>query len=146
MILHYDNPPLAVRLSIFSEKNSGQEAVILLPDVIKLPGMQLLDYFAIQPELRGTGIGTSFLHILAESCGTDCVLLETKDPDISSMRTQNADCRNTGIRSEIWGVPYRVFLLSGTTEHPEEIYATLYRHMLPPQLYQTKVRIRTIIQ
>lgn len=48
---------------------------------LQLPGMQLLDYFAIQPELRGTGIGTAFLHMLAESCGTDCVLLETEDPD-----------------------------------------------------------------
>lgn len=119
---------------------------------VQLPGMQLLDYFAIQSELRGTGIGTSFLHFLAESNDSDCLLLETEDPDyITDENAQRrlhfyfrSGCRDTGVRSEIWGVPYRVLLLSGSTEHAQEVYATLYRHMLPPHFFQTKVRIRTV--
>ena len=117
---------------------------------VQLPGMQLLDYFAVSPEKRGNGIGSRFLHLLAAQTN-DCLLLETEDPTFIPDETAarrlrfylRSGCRDTGVRAEIWGVPYRVLLLAGETGSPAEIYAELYRHMLPPQLFDTKVRIRT---
>ena len=117
---------------------------------VQIPGMQLLDYFAVQPELRCKGIGCAFLHLLKTYCGTDCLLLETEDPDhIPGAEAERRlrfylrnGCRDTGYRAAVWGVPYRILLLAGNTDDPAAVYAQLYRHMLPAHLFETKVSIR----
>lgn len=118
---------------------------------VRLPGVRLLDYFAVSPQLRGTGIGSDFIRMLAEDGDeTECLLLETEDPEQIPDETAarrlrfylRNGCTDTGVRSELWGVPYQVLLVSGKPEHAAEEYTRIYRHNLPPHLFETRVRIR----
>lgn len=118
--------------------------------ILKLPGVQLLDYFAISSSNRGNGYGTASLRILSEMRGDELLLIETENPDyISDEMAQRrlqfylrCGCRDTGVRAEIWGVPYQVLMLTGNIENAASGYERLYRHILPPHLYAEKVRIR----
>ena len=117
--------------------------------ILKMPGVQLLDYFAISSSHRGKGYGTASLRILSEMCGDELLLIETENPDfitdeMAQRRLQfylRCGCCDTGVRAEIWGVPYQVLMLTGTIENAASGYERLYQHILPPHLYAEKVRI-----
>lgn len=101
--------------------------------ILKLPDVQLLDYFAISAMHRGKGYGTASLRILSEMCRDELLLIETENPDYISdemtcRRLQfylRYGCRDTGVRAEIWGVPYRVLMLAG--KYAEKVRITIQK-------------------
>ena len=82
-------------------------------------------------------------------CRDELLLIETENPDyiadeMARRRLQfylRCGCRDTGVRAEIWGVPYQVLMLTGNKANASLGYERLYRHTLPPHLYAEKVRI-----
>lgn len=117
--------------------------------ILKLPDVRLLDYFAISKQYRENGYGTAALQVLSEMSGTETLLIETENPDYMKDLTahrrlqfyQRCGCRDTGVRAEIWGVPYQILMLTGEIEDAASGYERLYRHFLPPHLFAEKVRI-----
>ena len=119
----------------------------------------LVDYYAVMPEVRDRGIGSRFIRALIEGplADMDCVLLEVDDPDHAeeageaSIRERrlafylrNGLC-DTGVRARVFGVDFRILSLPvGERPSPEqtrEVYAQMYRIILPPKLYSRHVII-----
>lgn len=111
----------------------------------------LLDYFAVEPALRGTGIGTRVLAELSAYYRGQLsgILLETEDPsgvpDRETARRriafyQRAGACDTGLRAEVFGILYRIFSIpcsdSGAYNTYDELQA-LYRIAIPPHLYDS---------
>ena len=126
---------------------------------IKLQGIALFDYFAVKKEARGTGIGGAFLQTLTAGRlrGMDAVLLEVDDPSCA----EDAEERNirdrrlrfylrnglvdTSVTAVVYGVQFRILALPvGPCPPPDEtrrIYAELYRAVMPPKIFASKVLI-----
>ena len=118
----------------------------------------LLDYLAIAAECRGAGAGTAFLRQLAECLpDADCVLVEVEDPERApdgAARLQRerrerfylrCGYRETGLRSELFGVDYRILVSDAPAAHSEEelraVYTELYRSILPKLFFRTRLRV-----
>lgn len=119
----------------------------------------LFDYFAIAEEHRDEGLGSVFLEQLA-ACLRDaaCVIGEVEDPDAASgeadrrLRERRVrfylrnGCLDTGVRSLLFGVDYRILEVpTGSVHTAEEIkavYTALYRHILPPAFFKTCFKIK----
>ena len=89
-------------------------------------GAALLDYFAVAPELRGQGIGSSFLRELktiSQEFGVPYVLIEAESTDSAKTPEQlterqrrlrfykNCGCVPTPVFSLLFGVEYQILLL-----------------------------------
>ena len=115
--------------------------------------LYLFDYFAVVPGRRDEGLGSSFLRLLSDALrGADCVVGEVEDPetaaDAESRLTRERRLRfylrngvlDTGVRSRVYGVDYRVLELPTAGAHaPETVrdcYTALYRSMLPHSFFQ----------
>ena len=118
----------------------------------------LFDYFAVDRARRSEGLGTAFLTLLREELrNADCVVGEVEDPDVSEDAAERATrqrrldfylrngCVETGIRSRLFGVDYRVLELPLENPHTQaevrEAYEALYRQMLPARLYEGNVTL-----
>lgn len=118
----------------------------------------LLDYFAVDQAHRSEGIGSRFLQMLPEQFpDADAVLIESEtpetaaDPDDRKKRERRirfylrAGCTDSGTEATVFGVRYRIFLLPlhGTADAAKlrEIYAAMYRQMLPPAMYEAQICI-----
>ena len=126
---------------------------------VQMERLALLDYYAVKREVRDRGIGGRFLKALMTDAlrGMDCVLLEAEDPDRASNETDHSNrqrrirfylrngLEDTGVRTCINGVPYRVLTLPvGREVSPQQVrqaYASLYHAMLPRKLYDEMVRL-----
>lgn len=120
----------------------------------------LFDYFAVIPQLRGSGVGTWFItHFEEYIRHMDLIILETEDPDTAKNQEEKAVMESrlafylknglldTGILVKTFGVPYRILELplsrkkSETTR--EEIcsaYEAFYRITLPEKVFHKYVR------
>lgn len=124
------------------------------------PSKLLLDYFAVLEEYRNTGIGSAFLQRLRkELTFADGIYIESENPDEAAnekertVRTKRIAFydRNgavyTGIRSTLFGVPYRILYLptAGNTVHGKDNYFaeldSIYHIMFPPKVYTEKVKL-----
>ena len=119
----------------------------------------LVDYLAVRENLRDRGIGTRFLRklMVEQLTDFDCVLLEVDDPAAAPNAAERAHrlrrlrfylgcgLRETGVSATVWGVEYRILALPvGEDASParvSEVYAALYRAVLPSRFYESKVRI-----
>jgi len=121
----------------------------------------LLDYFAVLPDRRGTGIGSAMLkelgrYGLRERC--DILLIEVEDPLHVSGSEQTVRHKrlefyqkngiiSTGVTAVVFGVEYLLLEYPlGTTHTPmeaAEAYDTLYRSLLPGLIYRRNIFIRT---
>lgn len=122
-------------------------------------GCALLDYFAARRDLRDVGVGSRFLRALVAGplSAFRCVLLEVDDPDFAPdpeeaelrLRRLRFYLRNgaadTSVRAVVFGVAFSVLALPvGPVPSRGEagrMYAALYRAMLPPELFEQKVRM-----
>ena len=126
---------------------------------VRLGGSYLFDYFAISREHRDEGLGSTFLLLLADSfAGADCVIGEVEDPDkagdaveraLRERRLQfylRAGCRETELRSVVFGADYRILEVptakTHTTNELREVYTALYRSILPPAFFRTQFRVQ----
>ncbi len=119
----------------------------------------LFDYLAVKKEARCQGVGSAFLRALVAGPlkGMQAVLLEVDDPafaqDAAEEVIRNRRLRfylrngltDTTVTATVWGVAFRILALPvGICPSPEEtrrMYATLYRAILPPELFESKVTI-----
>ena len=117
----------------------------------------LLDYYAVVPEYRGTGIGTSFLPLAASKTNADCLIIEIEDPDSandpeeSSTRLKRRDfylragCILSDVRAHAFGVDYLLLEYHlGKTHSSGEIaenYLGIYRTILPHDMYEANLSV-----
>lgn len=117
----------------------------------RVPGssMVLLDYLAVVPELRNTGVGSALMAQIVRRLPPDCYLLiESERPEPApSPEEQSIRARRVGfyqrcgaVRSplnvRLFGVDYAVLTLPAerTPSPPQQRrdYLEVYRSMLPP--------------
>ena len=118
----------------------------------------LLDYLAVEPEIRCRGYGHQLLESLkayyAEKA--DCILIECErpksSPDIEEARRrirfyQHADAVLTNVRVWLFEVEYSILVmacdkcgLDAKRNWADEIL-NIYRQMLPQSLYDRNVRL-----
>lgn len=122
----------------------------------------LFDYFAVAAEMRDRGIGSRFIRKLMEGPleAMDCVLLEVDDPDHGQGRDEvmlrnrrlafylRNGLSDTGVRARVFGVDFRILSLpvghTPSTGEARDVYAGLYRAMLPQSLYEKWIIIDTV--
>jgi GNAT superfamily N-acetyltransferase len=120
-------------------------------------GYVLLDYFAVDAQLRGSGIGSRALTFIGEmpELRNAALLLEAEDPDFSAdeadrekrLRRLNFYARggvaDTGLRSRVFGVDYRVLSPSGVSADKARLgMAALYHTLLPDEVYDANIFLK----
>lgn len=120
----------------------------------------MLDYFAVLPEMRGSGIGAWFLSQMERLLPqTDLILAEVEDPDREADPDKKAvqerrlkfymqnGMVDTGIRAETFGVPYRILRAPLPQKKPEaareeicRTYEGFYRLPLKKGMFETCIR------
>ncbi|MBD5094623.1 MAG: GNAT family N-acetyltransferase [Subdoligranulum sp.] len=120
----------------------------------------LFDYFAVLPELRGRGIGSGFLTQLKEKMRhMELVLTEVEDPNRERNPAKRSvmerrlsfyfanGLRDTGVRVETFGVPYRILAVplsskkpAVTQEEARSAYAALYRVLTTKGMFRRHIR------
>lgn len=118
----------------------------------------LLDYLAVEPDMRGRGMGQRLLAALRAHYAqdADCLMLECERPksapDEAQARRrirfyQQAGARLTNVRVWLFEVEYSILVLPCADARPamEMDWAGqilgLYRQMLPEQVYARNVRL-----
>lgn len=124
------------------------------------PAKLLLDYYAVLEEYRNTGVGSAFLQQLRkEITFADGFYIESENPDEAvnekdrTVRTKRIafydrnGAVDTGIRSTLFGVPYRILYLPAAdcTVHGKDGFFTeldsIYHTMFSPKVYAEKVKL-----
>ena len=118
----------------------------------------LLDYFAVDQAHRGEGVGSRFLQMLPEQFpDAGAVLIESETPQTAADSADRekrerrlrfylrAGCTDCGAEATVFGVRYRILMLPlhspADAAQLREIYAAMYRQMLPPALYAAQIRL-----
>lgn len=116
----------------------------------------LLDYLAIEPQMRGRGVGTELLACLqkhyAESLAALMIECERPKaaPDEAEARARirfytQAGAQMTSVRIWLFAVEYSILVLPCAQAVPDTDWAkqmlSLYRQMLPEELYERNVRL-----
>ena len=116
----------------------------------------LLDYLAVEPQVRGRGIGTQMLALLRERCRAtaDALLIECERPkaapDEAGARRRirfytQAGAQLTSVRIWLFDVEYSILVLPCAQAMPARDWAqqmlSLYRQMLPPEIFARNVRL-----
>ena len=119
----------------------------------------LFDYLAVTKERRNSGIGSVFLEMLRnEFSDSDSVIGEVEDPDYAkSSEERDLQTRrlgfymrngyvNTDVKVEMFDVDYIIIEMDLGMQHSREeiadLYASIYKAMLPEKLYKEKVKIK----
>lgn len=117
----------------------------------------LLDYFAVDAALRGQGIGSAFLRMLPDVFpDAGIALIESETPETAenaadrTLRERRirfylrSGCIDSGAEASVFGVRYRILYLplhgSAEKEQLLHLYDSMYRQMLPPELYASQIR------
>ncbi len=121
----------------------------------------LLDYFAILEEHRSIGTGSLFLQQLNALLRTskNGILIESEDPDYSSDTEETTQrwrriafyeknhAVDTGIRAQVFDVPYRVLCLPFASMPSLKTAMTdfqqIYQHMVSPEQFVKHIKIHT---
>jgi GNAT superfamily N-acetyltransferase len=118
----------------------------------------LLDYFAVCPSCRGTGIGSAFLAMLKPLLSeAEIIIIEVEHPDYASdaadrqMRERRrafylrGGCCDTGAEACVFGTEYRLLEMPLSEVHAQETvraaYLRLYQSLLPPVMFRQNIRL-----
>lgn len=116
----------------------------------------LLDFLAVYPEKRNSGVGGKILQLLAEYLeDADNVVLEIEDPDMTDdseekkLQTRRKGfylrngCRDTGLRIACFGVPFQLlFLGKNKTDNLDEIketYLGFYKMIFSQEMLENNI-------
>ena len=119
----------------------------------------LVDYLAVLPDRRDSGLGSVLLRLLPEALkNAGCIVGEVEDPDRTEDPRekhtrqrriafyQRAGYLDTGVKVCLFGVDYRVMEIPSPAGHsPGEIrrvYEAIYRSFLPEHIFLEKVQLR----
>lgn len=121
----------------------------------------LLDYFAILEEYRSMGVGSLLLRQLKSLLNNtkNGILIESEDPDHSNDIEETTQqwrriafyeknhAVDTGLRAEVFHVPYRVLCLPFSSMPSQEAVHTdfqqIYRHMVSPEQFTKYILIHS---
>ncbi len=125
-------------LKIEDEKNTFVGLVIM----ILYKNLAILDYFAIDENMRNLGYGSAVLSLLNERYSNKCMILEIEDPDVPSENTPDR-IRRKGfyLRNHMALMPFRVnlfgvemlILTNGKSVTFEE-YHEIFTHVFSPDI------------
>jgi len=116
----------------------------------------LLDYLAVEPDMRNRGIGTMLLGELRTHYAeiADTILIECERPKTAPNEQEararirfytQADAQMTNVRIWLFEVEYSILILPCSDEVVARDWAqqmlSLYRQMLTPTLYERNVRL-----
>ena len=125
---------------------------------VRIGGNLLFDYLAIEAGHRDEGLGSIFLRQLSAClAGADCVVGEVEDPDEAEDEQTRAlrerrlqfylrnGCRQTGLRSFVFGVHYRILEVPVAREHTADelraVYTEIYQTLLPAPFFRKHFRV-----
>lgn len=114
----------------------------------------LLDYFAVTQVYRNKGYGSVFLNRLAGyMTDAECVICEVEDPEKAERPEEKELCerrkdfylrngfRMTPVRSVVFGAEFQLLTATKSRRYNAEeimdIYAALYRSVLPQYFFET---------
>ena len=121
--------------------------------------LYLLDYFAVRKDLRGTGVGSSFLKALGSRCMQEaaCVLVEVDDPFFAGDDQEKAICErrlafylrngllDTGARARVFGADFLLLEFPKGEPHSREeasaLYSRIYRSFISKRICEQAVII-----
>ena len=125
--------------------------------LVKQSTNYLVDYLAIYPEKRNSGIGSVLVRLLSEYMGdTGSIIGEVEDPEYAQseedrkLRIRRLEfylrngCFDTGVRVKCFGVEF-IILKMGRPEADREkcweLYSSFYRAVLPKDMYAENIEL-----
>ncbi len=116
-------------------------------------GYVLVDYLAVNPEMRGKGIGSMTLEYLKKAAGNNCIIVECEDIH-KAVRSEEEIIRHrriafyeragfalTDVKARLFGVDYVLLTYPKNANDLAKGYETVYRRMLGEELYNKYMRI-----
>lgn len=137
-------------------EEDGELAAYALLYCPKGEHVALLDYLAVEPQRRGTGVGSALLLQLRRhyAAAADVLLIECERPKAAPDETEarkrirfytQAGAQLTSVRIWLFDVEYSILVLPCSAHVPEKDWAQqmlgLYRQMLPETLFEQNVRL-----
>lgn len=130
--------------SVWAVEQEGELAAYYV--LARVPGQKavLLDYFAVEPRLRGSGVGTRVLRWLAAKLREgEYLLIESEWPPSAPSPEERAvrerrlafyvrcGAQWSGVCARLFGVDFALLTLGAQPKAPEEAYRAIYRAMVP---------------
>lgn len=117
----------------------------------------LVDYLAIYPSKRNSGIGSILVKLLFEHMdNTGNIIVEVEDPkfarddDDRELRIRRFDfyfrngCFDTGVRAKCFGVEFIILRMGKKKLEKQkcwDIYSAIYRSILPKDMYDENIEL-----
>ena len=118
----------------------------------------LLDYLAVAPERRDSGLGTELLSRIAPVLPrARSIVIEVENPDLAANPAEQEvrsrrlgfylrnGIRDTGVKTNTFGVDFLILEILVTRAHtPSEIgriYGEIYRSFLPDTVFRRQVKV-----
>ena len=133
------------------------EQIVGYACLVKQSAGHLVDYLAIYPEKRNSGIGSILIKLLAEYMGDEPgTIVEVEDPayakseDDRKLRTRRLNfylrngCCDTGVRVRCFGVEFIILILGNKKMDKYscwELYSSIYKAVLPKNMYGKNIEL-----
>jgi GNAT superfamily N-acetyltransferase len=142
--------------SVWAVKQNGAMAAYYILARRKGSPLVLLDYLAVEPELRGSGLGSAVLRELSKQLTKEeYLLLESEWPPSGATEAEQAirqrrirfyqrcGAELSPLRSLLFGVDYALLTLGGNPgpAEVEKEYLALYREMVPERWYRENLSV-----
>ena len=119
--------------------------------LVKLGSNYLVDYLAVNSEVRNNGAGSKMVQLIADYLkDAENVVLEVEDPDYAAdasakdIQTRRLNfyfrngCSDTGLRVRCFGVPFRILRVGEQQSEDYDalwkLYQEFYSRMLPEEM------------
>lgn len=133
------------------------EEIVGYSCLVKQGNDYLVDYLAVYPEKRNSGIGSILVKLLSEHIDSaGCFIIEVEDPDYArddkdrELRVRRKDfylrngCFDTGVRAKCFGVEFILLGMGKEKLKKQECwgtYSSIYRSILPKDMYDENIEL-----
>ena len=115
----------------------------------------LVDYLAVNPKLRGQGIGSQTLDFLKSIAKDKYIIIECEDVEVAKAEAEKIQRQRrinfytragftlTGVNSNLFGVDYTIltYPTSITPRRVKELYSAVYLRMLGESMFNRFMKI-----